>query len=106
MSDAAVMRGKAAGSPGSPAFLPPSGDSASEQSWLERDSGLEPQAAAERVGEEMNLVLLSLMEHYRASLCLAPNDDVTTGAVGRSFASNALVFLLEILFKVRVYDVN
>ncbi|XP_040016074.2 uncharacterized protein LOC120807776 [Gasterosteus aculeatus] len=81
VSDAAVMRGKAAGSPGSPAFLPPSGDSASEQSWLERDSGLEPQAAAERVGEEMNLVLLSLMEHYRASLCLAPNDDVTTGAV-------------------------
>ncbi|KAL6095767.1 uncharacterized protein ACO6RY_09620 [Pungitius sinensis] len=72
-SDTAVRRGKAAGSPVSPALLP--------LSWLERDSGLEPQAAAEPAGEEMNLVLLSLMEHYRASLCLGPNDDVTTGAV-------------------------
>ncbi|XP_042359151.1 cytospin-A-like [Plectropomus leopardus] len=80
-SDAAVRHGKAAGSPVSPASLPPSRGSPSEQSWQERDSGLEPQAAAERVGEEMTLVLLSLMEHYRASLGLSPNTDVTTGAV-------------------------
>ncbi|XP_071323372.1 cytospin-B-like [Trachinotus anak] len=81
VSDAAGRHGKAAVSPGSPASLPPSRGSPSEQSWQERDSGLEPQAAAERVGEEMTLVLLSLMEHYRASLGLNPNTDVTTGAV-------------------------
>lgn len=81
-SDAAVRQGRAAGSPTS---LPPSRGSPSEQSsWQERDSGVEPQAAAERAGEEMTLVLLSLMEHYRASLGLSPNTDVTTGAVGRS----------------------
>uniref|UniRef100_A0A8C9Z4F3 Cytospin-A n=1 Tax=Sander lucioperca TaxID=283035 RepID=A0A8C9Z4F3_SANLU len=78
VSDVAVRHGKAAGSPTS---LPPSRGSPSEQSWLERDSGLEPQAAAERAGEEMTLVLLSLIEHYRASLGLTPNTDVTTGAV-------------------------
>ncbi|XP_028460788.1 cytospin-A isoform X2 [Perca flavescens] len=78
VSDVAVRHGKAAGSPTS---LAPSRGSPSEQSWLERDSGLEPQAAAERAGEEMTLVLLSLMEHYRASLGLTPNTDVTTGAV-------------------------
>ncbi|XP_028295469.1 cytospin-A-like [Gouania willdenowi] len=60
---------------GSPASLP-----LSEQSWQERDSGLEPQAAADRVGEEMTLVLLSLMEHYRSSLNLSPHSDVATGA--------------------------
>ncbi|XP_044026402.1 cytospin-A-like isoform X2 [Siniperca chuatsi] len=75
VSDAAARHGQEELSPGSPASLP------SEQSWQERDSGLEPQAAAERAGEEMNLVLLSLMEHYRASLGLTPNTDVTTGAV-------------------------
>lgn len=85
VSDAAVRHGEAAGSPGSLTFLPPSRGSPSEQSWQERDSGLEPQAAAERVGEEMTLVLFSLMEHYRSSLDLSPNTDVTTGAVGRSF---------------------
>ncbi|XP_023203984.1 cytospin-B-like [Xiphophorus maculatus] len=53
----------------------------SEQSWQERDSGMELQAAAERAGEEMTLVLLSLIEHYRASLGLTPNTDITTGAV-------------------------
>ncbi|XP_032399156.1 cytospin-A isoform X1 [Etheostoma spectabile] len=78
VSDVAVRHGKPVGSPTS---LPPSTGSLSEQSWLERDSGLEPQAAAERAGEEMTLVLLSLMEHYRASLGLTPNTDVTTGAV-------------------------
>ncbi|XP_034755429.1 cytospin-A-like isoform X2 [Etheostoma cragini] len=78
VSDVAVRHGKAVGSPTS---LPPSTGSLSDQSWLERDSGLEPQAAAERAGEEMTLVLLSLMEHYRASLGLTPNTDVTTGAV-------------------------
>ncbi|XP_076612438.1 uncharacterized protein LOC143336269 isoform X2 [Chaetodon auriga] len=81
VSDAAARHGKAAGSPGSPASPPLSTGSPSEQSWQERDSGLEPQAAAERAGEEMTLVLLSLMEHYRASLGLSPNTDVTTGAV-------------------------
>lgn len=88
MSDAAAGHGKAAGSPASP---PPSRGSLSEPSWQERDSGLEPQAEAERAGEEMTLVLLSLMEHYRASLGLSPNTDVTTGAVGRS--SIVTVFL-------------
>ncbi|KAM8832534.1 uncharacterized protein AB9W97_003586 isoform 2-T2 [Spinachia spinachia] len=73
VSDAAGRRSKA--------FLPPSSESASEHSWVERDSGLEPQPAAEQVGEEMNLVLLSLMEHYRGSLCLTPNENVSTGAV-------------------------
>lgn len=84
VSDASARHGKAASSPSSPASPPPSKGSPSEQSWQERDSGLEPQAAAERAGEEMTLVLLSLMEHYRASLGLSPNTDVTTGAVGRS----------------------
>ncbi|XP_068564461.1 cytospin-A-like isoform X2 [Cebidichthys violaceus] len=81
VSDAAVMHGKAADSPVSLPFLPPPSGSPSEQSWQERDSGLEPQAAEERVGEEMTLVLLSLMEHYSASLGLTLNADVTTGAV-------------------------
>lgn len=78
VSDAAASRRKAKLSPGSPASLP------SEQSWQEQDSGMEPQAAAERVREEMTLVLISLMDRYRASLGLTPNTDVTTGAVGMS----------------------
>lgn len=53
-----------------------------EESWQERDSGVEPQAAEERAGEEMTLVLLSLMEHYGASVGLTPHADITTGAVG------------------------
>ncbi len=81
VTNAAARHRRAASSPAS---LPTSRGSPSEQSWQERDSGLEPQAAAERAGEEMTLVLLSLMEHYRASLGLSPNTDVTTGAVGRS----------------------
>lgn len=55
--------------------------SPSEQSWQERDSGLEPQGAVERASEEMTLVLLSLMEHYQSSLGLAHNADLTSGAV-------------------------
>lgn len=55
--------------------------SPSEQSWQERDSGLEPQATAEHASEEMSLVLLSLMEHYQNSLGLAHNTDLTSGAV-------------------------
>lgn len=82
MSDAAARHGKATVSLGSPVSLPPS-RSPSERSWQERDSGLEPQAAAESAGEEVTLVLLSLMEHYRASVGLNPNTDVTTGSVGR-----------------------
>ncbi|XP_026197901.1 cytospin-A-like isoform X2 [Anabas testudineus] len=79
-SGAATRHGKAVVSLGSPVSLPPS-TSPSEQSWQERDSGLEPQAAAESAGEEVTLVLLSLMEHYRASVGLNPNTDLTTGSV-------------------------
>ncbi|XP_072306429.1 cytospin-A-like [Eucyclogobius newberryi] len=60
---------------------PPLSGSPSEQSWQERDSGLEPQAAVERASEEMSLVLLSLMEHYQSSMGLAHNTDLTSGAV-------------------------
>ncbi|XP_029902771.1 cytospin-A-like [Myripristis murdjan] len=80
-SDAAARHGKAAVSLGSSVSLPPSRGSPSEQSWQERDSGLEPQAAVERAGQEMTLVLFSLIEHYRASLGLSSGQDVTTGAV-------------------------
>lgn len=79
-SNAAARHGEGAGSPAS---LPPSRGSPSEESWQERDSGLEPQAAEERAGDEMTLVLLSLMEHYGASIGLTPHTDVTTGAVGK-----------------------
>lgn len=79
-SNAAARHGEGAGSPAS---LPPSRGSPSEESWQERDSGVEPQAAEERAGEEMTLVLLSLMEHYGASIGLTPHTDVTTGAVGK-----------------------
>ncbi|XP_055005669.1 cytospin-A-like isoform X2 [Boleophthalmus pectinirostris] len=68
-------------SPDSPREEAPSSGSSSEQSWQERDSGLEPQAAVERANEEMSLVLLSLMEHYQSSMGLAPNTDLTSGAV-------------------------
>ena len=95
-SEAVARHGKAAVSLGSPASLPLSRGSPKEQSWQESDSGLEPQAAAERAGEEMTLVLLSLMEHYRASLGLTPNTDVTTGAVGRS----SIFIVCFCLFKV------
>ncbi|KAI4802214.1 hypothetical protein KUCAC02_020066 [Chaenocephalus aceratus] len=78
VSDAAVRQH--GGAAGSPTSRPPSRGSPSEHSWQDRDSGVEPQAAAER-SEEMTLVLLSLMEHYRASMGLTPNTDVTTGAV-------------------------
>ncbi|XP_063758508.1 cilia- and flagella-associated protein 58-like [Eleginops maclovinus] len=79
VSDAAVRQhGRATGSLTS---LPPSRGSPTEHSWQDGDSGLEPQAAADRAGEEMTLVLFSLMEHYRASLGLTHNTDVTTGAV-------------------------
>lgn len=67
---------------GSPASLPASAaGSPSEESWQERDSGVEPHAVEERAGEEMTLVLLSLMEHYGASVGLTPHADITTGAV-------------------------
>ncbi|KAG7508532.1 cytospin-A-like isoform X1 [Solea senegalensis] len=80
-SDTKVSERKTAGSAGIPASQPPSRGSPLEQSWQERDSGVEPQAAAERAEEEMTLVLLSLMEHQRASLGLTPKTDVITGAV-------------------------
>lgn len=81
VSNAAARCGKAVGSPAS---LLSSRASPSEESWLERDSGLEPQAAEESAAEETTLVLLSLMEHYGASLGLSPSADVTAAAVGRS----------------------
>ncbi|CAN9507940.1 unnamed protein product [Ophioblennius macclurei] len=68
------------GSPATSSLLLSRG-SPPDESWQERDSGLEPQAAVEKAGDEMTLVLLSLMEHYRSSLGLTPNTDVTTGAV-------------------------
>lgn len=64
-----------------PSEEPTSSGSPSEQSWQERDSGLEPQVIAERASEEMTLVLLSLMEHYQSCLGLAHNTDLTSGAV-------------------------
>lgn len=56
------------------------GSPPSLESWQERDSGLEPQAAEERVGEQTPLGLLRLMERYRASVELSPHTDATTGA--------------------------
>lgn len=97
-SDGAAKHGKAAGSPSS---LPPSRGSGSEESWQERDSGLETQAAEERAGEETTLVLLSLLEHYRASLGLTPNTDVATGAVGTSSVCTVLSSSSLTLFKIR-----
>lgn len=85
LSDAAARHRNTAASLCSPLSLSPFSGSSSEQSWQERDSGLEPQAAAERAGEEVTLVLLSLMEHYRASVGLNTNTDDTSGAVGRHF---------------------
>lgn len=81
VSDAAARNEAAVGSPATPVPLPLSRGSPSEPCSNERDSRLEPQATAERAGEEMTLVLLSLMEHYRASLGLTPSTDITTGAV-------------------------
>ncbi|KAM9779435.1 uncharacterized protein ACBT44_000841 isoform 1-T2 [Syngnathus typhle] len=52
-----------------------------EQSWQEKDSGLEPQAAAERSGEELSQALLGLMERHRTMLGLNLSTDATTEAV-------------------------
>ncbi|KAM6915705.1 uncharacterized protein FYW49_010537 [Xenentodon cancila] len=75
VSHAGARRDKAVFGLDSPAPLP------SEQSWQERDSGMEPQAAAESSGEEMTLVLLDLMEQYGVSVGLTPGTDATKGAV-------------------------
>ncbi|KAM4529760.1 uncharacterized protein V3H82_027782 isoform 2-T2 [Fundulus diaphanus] len=80
-SDAAARREKVVNSSDVPVALSLPQGPPSEQCWQERDSGMEPQAAAEGTGEEMTLVLHSLMEHYKASMGLAPNTDITTGAV-------------------------
>lgn len=56
------------------------GSPPSLDSWQERDSGLEPQTAEERAGEQTPLGLLRLMERYRASVELSPHTDATTGA--------------------------
>ncbi|XP_057679410.1 cytospin-A-like [Corythoichthys intestinalis] len=52
-----------------------------EQSWQERDSGLEPQPAAEQSEEEQSHTLLGLMERNRTSMGLSLNSDVTAKAV-------------------------
>ncbi|XP_061563088.1 cytospin-A-like [Cololabis saira] len=75
VSNAGARQDKAVFGLDSPAPLP------SEQSWQERDSGMEPQSAAERAGEEVTLVLLGLMERYRVSVGLTPGSDATKGAV-------------------------
>lgn len=99
VSDAAARNEAAVGSPATPVPLPLSRGSPSEPCSNERDSGLEPQATAERAGEEMTLVLLSLMEHYRASLGLTPSTDITTGAVGMPSVITCFVclFVLSVL---------
>lgn len=56
------------------------GSPPSLESWEERDSGLEPQAAEERPGEQAPLGVLRLMERYRASVELSPHPGATTGA--------------------------
>lgn len=76
---AAVRCSEAAGSPAS---QPPAGGWPLEESW-ERDSGLEPQAAEERAGEESSLGLLRLMERYRASVELTHHTDAATGQAGK-----------------------
>lgn len=58
------------------------GSPPSVDSWQERDSGLEPQAAEERVTEVTPLGLLRLMERYRASVEVTSHSDATTGAAG------------------------
>lgn len=58
------------------------GSPPSVDSWQERDSGLEPQAAEERAVEVTPLGLLSLMERYRASVEKTSHTDATTGAAG------------------------
>ncbi|XP_023809042.1 cytospin-A isoform X1 [Oryzias latipes] len=52
----------------------------SELSWQERDSGMEPQGAAERAREDLTLALLGVMEHYKANLRVAPNMDIAVRA--------------------------
>ncbi|XP_071019434.1 adventurous-gliding motility protein Z-like isoform X6 [Oncorhynchus clarkii lewisi] len=67
-------------SPVSPAQESPSNRSPLEQSWQDRDSGLEPQAGPERAREEMALALLNLLEHHRSTLGLSPGLDAPAGA--------------------------
>ncbi|CAL8317208.1 unnamed protein product [Merluccius merluccius] len=64
-----------------PVPLPPAWSFPTVHSWQERDSGLESQLGAEQVGQETSLVMLSLMEYYRASLGLSPGPDDAAGAV-------------------------
>ncbi|XP_036066353.1 cytospin-A isoform X5 [Oryzias melastigma] len=53
---------------------------ASEMSWQERDSGVEPQGAVESAREDLTLALLGVMEHYRDSIRVTPTMDVTKRA--------------------------
>lgn len=69
----------------SPAPLPPLGSLLAERRWQEKDSGLESQLGAEQVGQETGLVMVSLMEYYRASVGISPGArDDAAGAVGRT----------------------
>ncbi|XP_077568143.1 uncharacterized protein LOC144193250 isoform X2 [Stigmatopora nigra] len=52
-----------------------------EQSWQERDSGMESQLAVETSDEEQNHTLLGLMERNRTSMGLCLNPDTTAKAV-------------------------
>lgn len=77
---AAERCGEAAGSPAS---LPLPAGWPAEESWQERDSGLEPQAAEEQAGEETSLGSLRLTERYRAFVELSRHTDAATGAAGK-----------------------
>nr|XP_057902073.1 cytospin-A-like [Doryrhamphus excisus] len=57
----------------------------SEQSWQERDSGLEPQAAAERSSEELTLTLHGLVERYKTSMGVSPSTSMGTEELLRHF---------------------
>ncbi|XP_061610898.1 cytospin-A-like isoform X2 [Phyllopteryx taeniolatus] len=52
-----------------------------EQSWQEKDSGLEPQAAAERSGKKLSRALLRLIERHCTLLGLSLDMDTTVVAV-------------------------
>lgn len=76
----------------------------SPESWQERDSGLEPQAAEEGAVEQTPLGLLRLMERYRASVELSPHTDATTGAGMFSWSSAELAEMFKTSLKMETYE--
>ncbi|KAJ8009365.1 hypothetical protein DPEC_G00088130 [Dallia pectoralis] len=68
------------GSPVSPCQGLPTEGSPLGQSWQERDSGLEPQGKPVWSGDELALVLTSLLEHHRSGLVLTPGLDPSARA--------------------------